>query len=48
LRVFKAATLFTVALMTFGAIGGAWTIGGLISDEVWFKANVSIFAVHSF
>lgn len=48
MRDFKAATLFTVALTTFGAIGGAWTIGGLITDEVWFKANVSINLVHSF
>jgi len=47
LRVFKASTLFTVALTTFGAIGGAWTIGGFMSDEVWFKANLNIFAVHS-
>jgi hypothetical protein len=47
LRVFKAATLFTIALTTFGAIGGAWTIGGLIFDELWFRENVSIFVVNS-
>lgn len=48
LRVFNVATLFTVALTTFGAIGGAWTIGGLLTSDEWFKANVSMFAVHSF
>lgn len=48
MRFFKLTTLLTVAATTFGAIGGAWTIGGLISGEVWFKENVNIFLVHSF
>lgn len=46
--VFKVSTLFTVALATLGAIGGLWTIGSLVSNDVWFEENVGIFAVHSF
>jgi hypothetical protein len=47
LRVFKATTLAVVAATTLGAIGGLWTIGSLVFDEVWFKDNVGLFAVHS-
>lgn len=48
MRVFKSARLLAVASTTFGAIGGAWTIGSIIADEVWFKANLSSIELHSF